>query len=90
MAGDQEVGKGRRVGGRYFFSLLYYFFQRRDKRRTSGWGSHPAPFLTSAVRPLVPAVAAVGVPVAQLADVDAHVGLQAAVLVDGTLVHPAV
>lgn len=46
--------------------------------------------LTSAVGPLVPAVAAVGVPVAQLAHVDAHVGLQAADLVDGTLVDPGV
>lgn len=78
MAGDERLGKGDDI------------FQRRDKRQTSGSGLHPADFLTSAVRPLVPAVAAVGVAVAQLAYVDAHVGLQAAVLVDGTLVHPVV
>lgn len=48
------------------------------------------PSLTSAVRALVPAVGAVGDPVAQLAHGDAHLRVQAAVLVDGTLVHLAV
>lgn len=57
------------------------------ERRSS---SLTPPSLTSAVGALVPAVGAVGDPVAQLAHGDAHVRVQAAVLVDGTLVHLAV
>lgn len=47
-------------------------------------------FLTSAVRPLVPAIAAIGRPIAQFAHMDAHIGVQAPVFVDRTLVHPIV
>lgn len=79
----REVRKGRSGGDLEFLTL-----GTRDKFRNSG--SHPGVFLTSAVRSLVPAVTAVRVPIAQLAYVDAHVRLQAAVLVDGTLIHPAV
>ena len=46
--------------------------------------------LTSAVGALVPAVGAVGDSVAQSAHRDADLRVQAAVLVDGTLVHLAV
>lgn len=66
------------------------FFEVVAKGKFRNSGIHPGVFLTSAVRPLIPAVAAVRVPVAQLAYVDAHVRLKAAVLVDGTLIHPAV
>lgn len=47
-------------------------------------------FLTSAVRPLVPAIAAVGRPIAQFAHMDAHIGVQTPMFVDRTLVHPVV
>lgn len=69
---------------------MWIFFDvvTRGKFRNSGF--HPEVFLTSAVRPLIPAVAAVRVPIAQLAYVDAHVRLQTAVLVDGTLIYAAV
>lgn len=43
--------------------------------------------VTSAVRALVPAVGAVGDSVAQFAHRDAHLWVQAAVLVDEALVH---
>lgn len=46
--------------------------------------------VTSAVRALVPAVGAVGDAVAQFAHGDADLRVQAAMLVDGTLVHLAV
>lgn len=69
---------------------LRFFFDFGKRGTFRNRGFHPGVFLTSAVRPLVPAVAAVRVAIAQLAYVDAHVRLQAAVLVDGTLIHPAV
>lgn len=47
-------------------------------------------FITSAVRPLVPAIGAVGDSVTQFAHMDTHIQVQTSMFIDRTLVHSVV
>lgn len=47
-------------------------------------------FITSAVRPLIPAISAVGDSITQFAHMDTHIWVQAPMFIDRTLVHPVV
>lgn len=50
-------------------------------------GKRMCVFITSAVRPLIPAISAVGDSITQFAHMDTHIWVQAPMFIDRTLVH---